>query len=88
MNKSVGNQNAFPMVCSIEADPSELHGDRIHWVKSTDGMSLRHWLIGQALQGLCARTFQQQGPDVDDLAKWAIQQADAVIALLDKEGAK
>ena len=44
-----------------------------------EGMSLRVWLAGQALTGLCTDR-QCSGASVDDFAALAISLADAVIA--------
>lgn len=48
------------------------------------GMTLREWLIGQALQGFYCSYCCTKEPD-ERVAKWAIGYADAVLAAMEKE---
>lgn len=50
---------------------------------SREGISIRTWLAGIALQGLCACSDPAMN-DVDDAAKTAVGYADALIAELNK----
>lgn len=44
----------------------------------TSGISIRDWFAGQALTGFCANS-DAFTDDVDTLANWAYQQADAML---------
>lgn len=63
--------------------PAFPKGDK-NTVSSSDGMSLRDWLAGQALAGFCARDYLPE-PPAEVIASWSVQQADAVLDLLRKE---
>lgn len=59
-----------------------------HWLSAQEGMSLRAWLAGQALSGVCV-TFPEEewvkdGSTARELAKMVVQVADATIAELVK----
>jgi hypothetical protein len=74
---SIGNQQAFPQERIIG------HGCRV----PAEGMTYRQWLIGQIAACYAANieAFQHKPGDV---AAYTVQQADALIAMLDKEAAK
>ena len=48
-------------------------------ITHTFGMTYRQWLIGMALQGLCANP-NTRGTNNQIIAVWAIQKADAILA--------
>lgn len=83
---------------SIEGEPAfpnGPHGGSVHYEDGhvehqyggCPGMSLRQYYIGQALAGYCA-SYQYCGSEYGQLAKIAIQQADAVMALLYPQSTK
>ena len=49
------------------------------------GMTLHQYYIGQALAGVCQRADWDDGEE-EVLARWAVDIADAVIALLEDRG--
>ena len=55
------------------------------YVKAQEGMSLRDWLIGQALAGLCANPRSHEEHTIEDRAGLAIMQGDETLKLL-REG--
>lgn len=67
----IGNESAFPVV---------VPGDRN---ESESGMSYRMWLVGMAMQGILAHTTDDWSES--SVAKCAIDQADAILAALEKE---
>lgn len=80
MEKPIEGEPAFPngpSGMSIHYD----NGHVEHQYPGCEGMSLRQWYIGQALAGYCA-SHQYCGSEYGQLAKIAIQQADAVMSLL------
>ena len=52
------------------------------YVKAQEGMSLRDWLIGQALAGLCANLSSYEEQSKVERAACAIMQADETLRLL------
>lgn len=68
--KTLGDRAAFPRT-GITRDVAQ------------EGMSLRQWLAGQALAGLCASTGLYI---VNQIAEAAVLIADATLNELDKEG--
>ena len=52
------------------------------WIDLHHGMALRDWFAGMALQGMKANPSLDW--EDDRLAKWAYQQADAMLAARDK----
>lgn len=68
---SVGSNNVHPIIYNNHEGDTEVHS----------GMTYRQWLIGQALNGLCANGQVSGG-----IGKYAIEVADQTIELLDKEG--
>ena len=71
MSKSDGGA-AFPTM-EFERVSEYVHSDIVH-----PGMSLRDWFAGQALAGLSANPTAYDVA-VETLAKWAYEQADAMI---------
>lgn len=74
---------AFPVIETIDADSfGGASGNPKHYVNSTNGMSLRDWFAGMALQGMLAADFMKssagQTPSVRALH--AYQYADAMIS--------
>lgn len=62
---------AFPRSRSIERDD--------YWDEE-DGMSLRDWFAGMALQALISRIPANASPDENGLADYAYDVADAMLA--------
>ena len=52
------------------------------YVKAQEGMTLRDWLVGQALAGLCANDFSLEEHTKGQRAVFAVQQADEALKLL------
>jgi cobalamin biosynthesis protein CobT len=50
-----------------------------------NGMTLRDWFAGQALQGWLASFAPDENPKSKDLAKFAYELADAILAEREKE---
>ena len=48
----------------------------------SEGMSLRDWLIGQALAGLCSNLASYEEHTKEQRAEFAIMQADETLELL------
>jgi hypothetical protein len=67
---SNGKKGAFPIVVSNDSNDWEL------------GLSKRELFAGLAMMGLCADTNVMP---ISEVALWAVQQADALLAELAKE---
>ena len=52
------------------------------YVKAQEGISLRDWLIGQALAGLCSNLASYEEHTKEQRAEFAIMQADETLELL------
>ena len=65
---------AFPRDGSVDDNGNVDYSER--------GMPVRTWLAGLAMQGLLANA--KVDCDAGDLAKWAVESADALIAELNK----
>lgn len=65
---------AFPRPVDLHPHTQEVCGD------SQEGMSLREYYAGQAMAGLLAL----DGYSIQDVAKWAIKQADELIKQLEE----
>jgi hypothetical protein len=63
-----------------DGGPAFPHVNRFYWGgdERYDGLSLRDWFAGLALQGLCS--LDDAKGDADQYAKWAYQYADAMLA--------
>lgn len=70
--RGIGDLPAFPTDNEAQVGPNIYH---------FSGMTLRQYYAGLAMQGLLAR----YGNDDDRLANWALREADALIAELDKQ---
>ena len=53
-----------------------------HQYPGSPGMSLRDWLVGQALAGLCANQASYEEDTIEDRARLAIVQADETLKLI------
>ena len=53
-----------------------------NYVDTQEGMSLRDWLIGQALAGLCANQASYDMDTIEDRARLAVVQGDETLKLL------
>jgi hypothetical protein len=74
-------ERAFPRPLS-KLSSEEISNDQ-------DGMSLRDYFAGQALMGNCARIQVADSghwPSAADMARWAYEQADAMLAERAKGG--
>jgi len=83
---SVGNQPAFAQPNHLVDGPGG-KDEASYWMTPT-GMTYREWLIGQIAGGMAANGNITSGctPDIADLTRAAIAQADHIIAKLDAEG--
>lgn len=72
MSNTVGDKPAFPR--SSQGPSGDYDG--------AEGMTLRQWYAGLAMQGLCSNV--RGGEDVVDHAARAVRQADALIAALNE----
>ena len=72
MKSDNGDSSAFPWV----ADDDKKEHLEVQW-----GLSKREWFAGLAMQAF--RTGNENG-DSDKVAHWAVQDADALIAELEK----
>ena len=80
--KQDGGPIAPDMVSQMQVDANTVLESRM---KAEGGMSPRDWFAGMALQGLCSATDHSNSPSVATLAKWAFQQADAMLAARKEE---
>lgn len=73
---------AFPRPISHDAVTGDvkLHrGDRVEYADEQDGMTLRDYFAGKALQGLCANTLAWESCRIGELTVQALGYADAML---------
>ncbi len=72
---------AFPVIPIATAN-----GDVIQ--EGRTGLTKRELFAAMAMQGYCARKFDQGEPTEQHVAGWAVAQADALIAALSESGSQ
>lgn len=89
MSKIYGGGPIFPVkVVNREGDEitDPVSGDTVPVGKAFEyfGMSLRDWFAGQAMNAYCKKPYPYS-TDYADTARWAYEQADAMLAARSQE---